>query len=109
MAMKVFHQDELEGVLGQLSRGPLNEGYLQLTFERRVRHKNISKLASMDSDLEAFSRNPRDGSFVVLASSILSILIWDIYKNCIDLYIELEYNYILFITLYIHIDVYGDF
>ena len=83
MAMKVFHQDELEGVLGQLSRGPLNEGYLQLTFERRVRHKNISKLASMDSDLEAFSRNPTDGSFVVLAfrSGVFCPFLFEIYKT----------------------------
>ena len=27
-------------------------------------------LASMDSDLEAFSRNPTDGSFAVLASQL---------------------------------------
>ena len=30
-------------------------------------------LASMDSDLEAFSRNPTDGSFVVLAFQLTTL------------------------------------
>ena len=30
-------------------------------------------LASMDSDLEAFSRNPTDGSFVVLAFQLATL------------------------------------
>ena len=41
---------------------------LFLCMSRRTQTKHC--LASMDSDLEAFSRNPTDGSFAVLASQL---------------------------------------
>ena len=45
------------------------------TIQLRVNTRNGDQhcLSSMDSDLEAFSRNPTDGSFAVLAFQLTAL------------------------------------
>ena len=53
-----------------LSRGPLRARLLydaRLGNTRRKSNKAYRRLTSVDSDLEAFSRNPAGGSFAALA------------------------------------------